>query len=570
MLSRRRLGPTLALASVFTLAAACTDKPEPDAKTDADPGPKDESPDEPGTPEQVAGELPKVAPATTDSAPIADHGEVLATIQLPSGVAMREFSALTDFMKPGASFLLRSQAPTMLEDAMGMSFDDAELEAPIAALVLDPLQHPKPLALLVKVGDAEGLTKAAEAAKLEIRIRDGLALVGTSDVIEAAEDYAFDNLSAASDHSEIVLYPSKMIETFRPQIEEGIGSIGQLMAMQGGGASLGAFMDIYTKGLVSSGEQIERLVVSVSPGQDNIDVTMRAYPVAGGSMETFIAAQVPSDHTLLAKLPADAGLSMIMSGGMRAGDSREAIFGFGCEAMTAIYASGPSAEEWMALFVPWLDTTTGDFAAAIDMKFALPADDAQPGTPPKMTVKWQGLYAISEAESSRSAWRNMLQAMVDSGGGATQDMMGMKVETKLELDVLTYGDIPVDRYTTHIDPSSLTPDQRRVLEGSQLDQEMQLAIFDTFGAMTTTMGSTEEDGVMKTLIDAARGDGDQFEASGDLDAALRESTARGESFVYYFDIGAIAPPETDIPFSAMSMSMGRDGSALLTRFSFRR
>lgn len=156
----RRRAATLALICLSTFSLACKDdaqKPDgegPSAPADGEPNEAKLAP----SPAMAAGPLPEVAPATTDSAAVADHGQVVATVQLPTGSQLSDLSPIIDKFAPGTSPLLRMQFSSVLGQALGMQkFNGAKLSGPLSLIAVEPSLADKPLAVLVEVEDAEAL-----------------------------------------------------------------------------------------------------------------------------------------------------------------------------------------------------------------------------------------------------------------------------------------------------------------------------------------------------------------------------------------------------------------------------
>src|SRR5690606_8574125 len=158
--------------------------------------------------------------------------------------------------------------------------------------------------------------------------------------------------------------------------------------------------------------QTDRIVLSLASGSGSADLVARVYPVSGSSLASFIDAQVPSEHTLLSKLP-DGGGTMVVSGDMRAGAAREALMNFGVTVLAPLYSS-VAVDEWKTLLRPWLDNLDGSFAMNIEMTIT-------PGKPGE--VQMQSLMGVTDPDAMRNAWRTMLTKMAATGG---LEMMGMK------------------------------------------------------------------------------------------------------------------------------------------------
>jgi hypothetical protein len=566
MRPHRRLAP-LALLSALTLTSACTtpDKDEPAA---TQPAGTESSPAKPSP--KPAAPLPTVATPTTDSRPAAATGGVIATVHVPSGTAMTDLAAAVDNLKPGTSGLLKMQAPSMLGQMMGMDLAGAKLAGPLSLVVLDPLQHPKPLALLVEVENLDVLTESAKTGGNELRSRDGRALIGPADVVAAAESFAFDNLTQPLDHSEIVIYPRPLLNAMRPQIDKALAEMNAALSTSASGPNAAKFIDMYLQALTTMAEQTDRMVISVGASQTSTDLFMRMYPTKGSALEAFTQAQMPSDHALLAKLPGGTEPPALMSGTLLAGGARDALMGWTVGFMRSTYASELSPEEWTKILGAWLDTSDGRFATTIDINLGgMAGQPGQPGQP--LGMRFGGLLGATDSTAMRTAWRDMIRGMTASDGPT--EIMGMRFTMSLQSDALEHDGVPVDLFRTTTDVSQLPPEQQAVMKTmGSTDQAMHIASFDQFGAMASagTDGAT-----IRSFIDAARGKGTTYQPSAAVQAAIDSSVQNGESLVYYIDFAKLlasapTPVPVDMPFSAVVMGMGRHGEALSTRVSLRK
>jgi hypothetical protein len=560
---RRRLAP-LALSSALLLSSACTnaEKDEPaatkpagsDSTTPSKPAPKPAEP------------LPAVSQPTTDSAPVAAAQGVVASVHIPSGTSMTDLAAALDNLKPGTSALLKMQAPSSISQALGMDLAGANLSGPLSLVVLDPVAYPKPFALLVEVENLDVLTTNAKNAGTEIRHRDGKALLGSADVVAAAESFAFDNLAQALDHSEIVIYPRPLLAALKPQIDEGLAAMRAQLSTSAAGPNAAQFIDVYIQGITAMAEQTDRIVISVGASTSSTDLFMRMYPSKGSSLEAFAQAQVPGDHSLLAKLPAGAEPPALMSGTMRAGGARDALLAWTVVFMRSMYQSELSVEEWAKVLGTWIDTFDGNFSVTMDMNLSgLAGGQAAPAPAIRMT----GLLGSTDPAAMRTAWREMIAGMTTNPGGATE-MMGMRFTMSTQPDALEHDGVGVDLFRSTVDFTSLPPEQQAALKATgSADQALHFATFDTFGAMATA----DTDGAsIRGVIDSARGKGTTYTPTPAIKAAIDSSVQNGESLVYYIDFAKMmasspTPVPADMPFAAIVMGMGRRGDALSMRIS---
>lgn len=556
MRPHRRLAP-LALLSALTLTNACTKPDEKDTSAKTQPA---DSIATKSTNTPTNTPLPTTSTPPVDSAPVGDIGAVVATVHVPSGTAMTDLAAALDNLKPGTSALLKLQAPALLNQAVGMDLAGANLSGSISLIVVDPVAHTKPFALLVEVENLDTLTQNAKSSNTEIRSKDGKALLGSADVVAAAESFAFQNLGKPLDHSEIVIYPEPLLAALRPKIDEGIAGVKQQLAKIPNGGNMGQFFDVYLRGLMAMAEQTDRVAISVGASSASTDLYMRMYPTKGSNLEAFTAAQVPGDHSLLAKLPAGFEPPALMSGSMHAGGARDALLGWMVEFMASIYQTGMSPEEWNKLLTTWLDTVDGNFAVAIELGLGGP----NPG------MRMSGLLGSSDAAGTRAAWREMIAAMSKIG---TTEMMGMSITMTHQADALEHDGVAVDLFTSTIDIANLPPEQKAALEltgGGK--QAIHFAAFDQVGAMAT---AKDDGATIKALIDAARGKGSTYTPSASIQAVLDSSKQNNESLIYYIDFKALmsslpTPAPVELPFAAIVMSLGKQGEALSTRISLRK
>ncbi|HLT36506.1 MAG TPA: hypothetical protein VK034_09470 [Enhygromyxa sp.] len=555
LLTRHRLVP-LALLGALTLGPACKGKDDP-AKQD-NPKSTDSTNDPAGKAAPNPAGASGLVENPTDSPAVAELGEVVATVQLPSGFKLSDIAAVLDGIQPGASAMLGLQLPTLLEQAAGFDLaKSAKLDAPLSFVIVNPTSHPQPLAILIEAKDAAKLGADAQAAGHAVEQRGDLLLIGPADVVAAAKDFAFTNLVKYPDHSEIVVYPQPLLAAFSGQIEQGLANMGGAMAALGtGNDGLTGMMRGYVEGLIAIGNQTQRVVLSVGGKTGSADLIARFYPVDGTVFASFVAAQKPSDHALLAKLPAGDAM-MLASGNLEAGAARDAFLDFAIKVITPMYGSG-SPDEWMAMFKPWLDNLDGSFAMAMNM--TLPGGAAPAG------MQMRTLMGINDAATMRTAWREMLVKMTS---GPAIELMGMKIVAKHQADVFEHDGVGVDLYSSTIDASGLPPDQAAAIQAAGTgNQSMHLTAFDKLAAMA----SADEDGqAMRSLIDAARGKGSTLEVAGQFATVLDGARQRGDSMVMYFDIGTMmasapTPPPT-MPFRAMSWAVGQQQGALSVRVS---
>jgi hypothetical protein len=423
-------------------------------------------------------------------------------------------------------------------------------------LLLDPSSHPEPVALLLTPKDEAGLSAAAKGAGHEVELRNGLALIGPAGVVAAAKEFAFGHLSKYPDHTEIIIYPQRLLSSYADSIDGALAGLGGAMAGLGtGGEGMTQMFQSYAEGMLALAKQTDRIVISVGSSPAGADLITRIYPTSGTTLASFIEAQIASDHALLAKLPSGTG-NMIMSGDMRAGPARDAFVDFTVAVMAPMYGGMP-AEEWGAMMTPWLDALDGRFAVSMSM-------DVSPGAPPTMAMS--ALMGVNDSAKLLGSWREMLTKMA-SGPGF--ELMGMKISARHEQKVLEHDGVEIDRYASDIDTSGMPADQAAAMAATQpANQAMHLAAFDNLAVMATADDAGK---TIKATIDSARGKGESMTPTPTMAAALAASKARGDSMLMFMDLSQLAAqaggqaPQT--PFSAVGFSVGKYDGALSARMS---
>lgn len=513
-----------------------------------------EAPAKPQTPAPRPAYVPppllEVPPPTVDSPAIIERGEVVATLQLPGGSSLGDLAPLLDGFKPGTAALARLQLPTLLKELSGVDLAGADLSAPIAAIVVNPQGRTKPLALLVAVNDLDALRKAASEAGHELREREGFALLGPADVVAAAEAYAFTHLRTQPAHTEIVVYPKLLLEPMLAQLQTTFAQLGTMGL--GNPASFESFGKIYVDMLRALAEQSDRVVLSVSVGTTGSDIYMRVYPQPNTNFASFVSAQVPADHALLAKLPAGPAGAFVMSGTLHAGGAKDAMIAMAESLMQIFYPLEPNT--WARLMGSMLETFDGSFAAKIAMQMPI-VPDPPLGASPIMSM--QVLYGSSDADASRRIWREVF-GLIGGTERPPLELAGMKMSVDFQADALAHEGVAIDSYATKLDLSGISPEGQAMMAQANATQPIYFAAFDRVIGMASSPEATT------ALIDAARGKGQTFVPNETLARALAASTARGDSFAYFLDLASMLPPNLPEapPISAMVMSLGKQGEAL--------
>ncbi|MCP4447680.1 MAG: hypothetical protein GY811_20440 [Myxococcales bacterium] len=500
----------------------------------------------------------KASPLPSASRPISIPGAIVATVHLPTGAKMEGLAKAIDNIRPGASAMIAAGVPMALGQALGMDLSAADLEAPIAAIVLSPKNYEKPLALLVSPRDTSALEAAAKAAGLEVISKNGLALVGAANVLEVVSKTAFESLARPPSSMKARVYPEALMKSYKDDVHTAIEEMGSLMSEQQGATGTGfrTLMLAYEEMIMAIGEQTEFVELGIGASDGASDLFFRMRPRSGTTMASLAAAQVASTHDLLGKLPADSTSSILFSGDLRAGKARQPMIDFWGKMMKAIMPAA-DGDELAKMMGSWFASFDGNAAGTMVMDMSNPLA-------PKFGATY--LWGSTDALAMRKGWRDMMTLMVARAKEGSVNIMGMKFDVEFEEKAQTVDGVEVDRYRSKMIVDHLSADAQQAMVAAQTTQDMHMAAFDNVAVMVM---SNESEAPVSDAIAAARGKGPSYKLSGALLAAIERSKSLKESMVFAMDVSALVPPEVPMPFKLFTMGFGQDAGDLTMRMSVR-
>lgn len=479
------------------------------------------------------------------SRPVAMSTAVLATVELPTGLKMEGLVNAIDLIEPGASAMLGGGAEMMLGQAMGMDLSAADLDAPVAVIIVNPKKYSIPFVLLVTAKDSSKLGEAAKAAGLGHVSKNERSLVGDAAAVEAVRNAAFGRLAAGSKEMVARIYPGAALTHFKGDLQSAVKGFEAILTEQGGAFS--AIAGLYQDLIIATGEQTAVIELRVTSSDGVSDLHVRLQPKPGTTMAALALAQVPSKHNLLGKLPAQKLPTMVVSGNIQAGAASKALMDFWIKSMEAMMPTGDGgmlkhATELMKVY---------DGQTAMTMRLDL-------GNAQLPTFEMTYLIGTTDALIMRKSWRGMLQAVAESG----EKMMGMNVDVSFDKNISQVDGVEVDRYTTTIKPDGLSPEQLALM--GPTNQEMHLATFDDVAAISASPNSMAQ---LVSIIESVRGKKPGYAPEGAMSTALARSKSLGESAVFAMDIESLSPAESPAPVSLITGGFGQDNGALTIRIS---
>jgi hypothetical protein len=471
-----------------------------------------------------------------DGKPVVPPSALLVDVALPAlDGGLDGVRLFADAVQPGMSAMINER---QLLAAVGAgSLDGADGNAPVHVLVVDPARNERPMAVVVRVADANKLKAAADAAGATIRAKDGVAVVGPEPVVALVADWALATLPGAQAPAAptATAFSAALLANYRTQIE-GLGdSMKQTMAQTAGGnATAGELMVAYANGIVWALENSEHIVLGLDAGVTTASVTFGVAAKKGSSLAAFIAAQTPSDFALLGRLPASPA-PMVMAGSWHLGPLRADFLAFMEKILIGFYGA-PASAEMTKLLGAWADAATGEIAATIEMA---------PGR-----MRMNQLVAVDDAANAHAATGAYLARYAGKPLAITN--MGIKTTFTGKASAVTVDGVVFHSYTSSIDTAGLPPEQAQAATMFGKEHTGLVGTWDD--VVGVTLGGDKAGA--KALVDAARGKGTRLALAPRVVADLADVRARKESFYYYMDLGTLVTAAVPAVAQVFSGSFG--------------
>lgn len=485
----------------------------------------------------VAGQaVTKQVQPRPDSEVIPEHGAIVASARLRHEDLHRALEGRVDPELLGTQNL----AHAMTFGALDIELEGVDAGAPLSVLMVGA-DAGLGVAALVEIEDSEGLVRTAEAAGLSVRSRDGLGLVGEPAFVDAAEDFAFEHLRAAPDHSELVIYPALLELLVSEEAEQDIGPlVGRESAL---GVLLAAHRPLFFEWARVLVSQVDHVNVSLARDADSSEVFVHIYPRSGTELETFIAAQRPSDYGLLDEIPGPGWPDYIIAGDVElaAGAASEQLVEVLVKELGALFGPARGGRSWSELSTDWISTLTGELALA------------QVRRPLGPSAQGVIMLGSRKGESSQASWRELRAAQ-----GPVR--IGIPSHLELDLDGQSYDDVMIDVAT------------RRSLPGGEVPAGQELLVNYSAGFDQRWVFVDPKPLTVAKVINAVRGHGEfsTLAAAPELVPALADSRALGESvLVWIRPRDSLNVAGLPIRGEALTIGLGRRGDALSVHLGLR-
>jgi hypothetical protein len=413
--------------------------------------------------------------------------------------------------------------------------------APLLLMMVAPKQGFEDVgfAALVEVADAETLAQVAKAAGFTVRTRDGFALIGPPVLMDAAEDFAFAHMRATPDHSELIIYPKLLEALVSDKAERDVSAwpapptaLGMVLWSQ--------FPILFDQGRAFV-DQIDRVHLSLARDADSSDLFVHVYPQPGTALETFIAAQTPSDFALLGDIPGQGWPDYIIVGAVELGPARAPLIDVLAQDNTNHFGASRAPQPWSELFADWLATLTGEIAMAQIIR------------PYGPSAQGAILLGSHDGAASQIGWRSLRAAQ---GPG----QLGIPSKLEIELDAESYDEVMIDKAT------------RVSLPGGEIPAGEVLLVNHTAGFDQRWTFVDPQPLTVAKVINAVRGRGDRptLDSTHALAPVLADSRALGESLLAWVHLSeALNVAGLPLQAEALTIGFGRHGDALSIHFGLR-
>jgi hypothetical protein len=420
-----------------------------------------------------------------------------------------------DAVHPGAGAEATPDAAVAgLAAAIGAtSLDGIALDRPMHVIVLDPKRHARPL-LLLGHGDAARV-KVGEGAA--VKGKDGGALVGDRAGVDLVADWALGSLLAEEAPASPTVRASlrKLVELYRPEIEQARQSMGQAVA--GASPGIGKVLQLEMDLLLRLAAQTDEMRLVIDASATEASFELRFTPTPGSAFEAFNRAQRPASAALLSRLPETAGASMVMAADYELGPLRGVLF----ELLGGTLASWAGTAPDAAFHRRW-DELFGHFKGPIAVAMI------QGGASSRM----QQVMEVDDGAKTVAA----MKALFPWNKPTTIDVLGMmKMQVAPQQAVATHDGVAIDGMTVHFDLSSLDPMTQKIMR--QQYGEAMTVLFAGFDRRLVLVTGTDALADMRRTIDVLR-HGPDGPLPGGARPAFAAAAERKASYIIFMNMAA--------------------------------
>jgi hypothetical protein len=255
------------------------------------------------------------------------------------------------------------------------------------------------------------------------------------------------------------------------------------------------------------------IALEATPDLGSVDIAL--VPRAGSRLAKFVAAQRPSNHALLDRLP-DGPATALFSGRIELGPYRDQTL----QALASFYGTSGS-KEMLAGMQAISRLMTGEMAATAR-------------TVPGGGFAFTQLFGVSDAAAADRAMGAILSLYKD---GQSFEAMGMTTTIKVNPGTVPHDGVALRSYESSVDFSKVRPADKAIAEAmTAKTSRVHVGVFDRLGLIAFGPDSLAE---ATRAIDAARGKIPRFTAPPSVGQLLASSRARKDSIVLMMDLGAI-------------------------------
>ncbi len=419
-------------------------------------------------------------------------------------------------VRPGSGAVVTpQQAALALAQAVGAaSIDGIALDKPLHLIVLDPKKHPRPL-LLLGTGDA---AKLQPGGTVTVKGQDGRALVGDKAAVEMVAAWAFGSLAAQPAPPSPTVRASlrKLVERYRPEIEQGKQAMAQ--TMKGASPGMSKIIEVEIDLLLRLASQTEEMRVVVDASATEAWFELGFTPTTGSGFEAFNKAQRPASAALLTRLPGTPAAMSMMVGHYELSSLHGLIYDLMGERVASWSGVKPDA----AFRKRW-DEALAHFRGPFALSMTQRSD---------LRGAMQYLLEVDDGPKTAAA----LKALLPWKQPTTIDMFGiMKMQVTPRDAVATHDGVSIDEMAIRFDVSGLPPQEQQMMHLMYGEQTaFFIAGFDKHLAMTTGPDGLAQ--MQRTIDMVRRGPAVALPAGGK--AALDAAAGRKASYVFFMNMAS--------------------------------
>ncbi len=450
----------------------------------------------------------------------------MATVKSPNA-ALGGVKAYLDGVSPGMG---RGVPAGLLTNGLGElvdapGLDGIDFDQPLAVMVVDPQKHRHPFVILATIKDEKALR--ASAPDLEIKVKDGRALIGEKEAVGVVTDYGWKLAKEkAPEHATVTLYLGSVLDAYRAQIKLARAAMVDEMEDRPGTAAMGKMLESELDMALALAEETDQITLTLDPSADTAVGDLALVPRSGTPFAAFCDAQKPSDYPMVKQL-AEGASHILIAGRLDFSSVRKPLLALLVPMMKSVAADGMDEKTLGKKLGALMDEFGGEMAAT--------GTFVKGAIVPQMEMS--EIFAVKDGPK-------MMEMTKDVFGSGTRsiEMMGVKMKMAIDFSRPAEDGASFGELTAQVDLDALPPEQARLMREMNPDGVHSVGV-GVGKTLSISFGPNAVEHARAQIAAITKGT-KVYAPSKAVEQALADSRARHESMVAFFDfVSVIASQE---------------------------